>query len=301
MKLRLGLALALICTGVLANDAPIRALRWLAPGEGRLRALAFEPAECLRIPSDPARARSVEIGRAAFRSPLLLGGQAARAGLSCESCHSGGRANPAFLFPGVSGPPGTADVTSSLFSSHRGDGTDNPIAIPDLAGPREGLKTPPEALPQFIRGLVVEEFDGAEPPPAVLAGLVDYVRALAPDACPTQAARAITLASLMDDVRRALDAARTAPDVATAQAMIAGARARLGLIDERYAGLAAERRALRVFDRDLARAAAARRDSLPGADRRLARSLSGSRALEARLRRSEARSLFDFKTLQDAT
>ncbi|MGF7473737.1 hypothetical protein WFJ45_23635, partial [Salmonella enterica subsp. enterica serovar Minnesota] len=73
---------------------------------------------------------SARIGRAAFNSPLLLGGQAARAGLSCASCHRNGRGNPDFHFPGISGAPGTADVTASLLSSHRGDGQFNPKPIP---------------------------------------------------------------------------------------------------------------------------------------------------------------------------
>lgn len=287
----------------MAQDFPIKALRWLAPGADHARLLAAEPAECLTIPTDLALARSVEIGRAAFRSPLLLGGQAARAGLSCESCHRAGRDNPAFQFPGVSGSPGTADVTSSLFSSHRGDGADNPVPVPDLAGPRDRLKVAPDHLSTFTRGLIVEEFDGPEPAPAILAGVTDYVRALTPDACPASASRPVTLSALMDDTRRALRAASTAPDPATAVAMIAAARARLGLVDERYGApaLAAERQALRAADRDLAAIADSLRTRSPVAQARLTRTTKASHALEARLRRREAKSLFDFKLLAAAT
>jgi len=45
------------------------------------------------------------------------------------------------------------------------------------------------SLRRFIEGLVVEEFDGAVPPPAVIDGLVAYVAALQPGACPTGDAR----------------------------------------------------------------------------------------------------------------
>lgn len=299
----LAAAAALLATTALAQDVPIKALRWLAPGVDRARLLSAEPAECLALPAEPGEARAVEIGRAAFRNPLLLGGQAARAGLSCESCHRGGRDNPHFLFAGVSGAPGTADVTSSLFSSHRGDGADNPVQIPDLAGPRHRLKVAPEALPAFVRGLIVEEFDGPEPAPAVLAGVVAYVRALSPAACPTPSERPVTVAVLMDDVRRALAAARTAPDPATAAAMIAAARARLGLIDERYAApaLAPERRALRAADQALAETAQALRNRRRDAQARLDRAIGESHALEARLLRREAKSLFDFNVLAAAT
>lgn len=283
-----------------APPPPIKALRWLAPGADHAAILAHEPTECLRRSADPALARSVEIGRAAFRTPILLGGQAARAGLSCESCHLNGRNNPDFLFPGVSGAPGTADVTSSLFSSHRGDGADNPVAIPDLSGPRQKLKVAPADLPGFIHGLVVEEFDGQEPPPAVLAGLADYVRALSPEACPTEVRRAVAVAALMQDARRALAAATNAPDPQTAALMVGAARARLGLIDERYAApaLAPERERLRAADRKLAALAAAFRAKAPDTGAQLARWLANSRVLEAELRRREAESLFDFRNLQ---
>ncbi|MCR5878641.1 M48 family metallopeptidase [Phenylobacterium sp. J367] len=125
----------------LAADAPpLRAMRWLSPGADPVRTLATQPVECLRPPAGLEDALSVEIGRAAFRSPLVLGGQAARAGLSCESCHRNGRGNPDFLFPGASGPPGTADVTLSLFSSRRGNGVHDPEPIPRPRRPARGAE-----------------------------------------------------------------------------------------------------------------------------------------------------------------
>ena len=160
-SLALGAGAALILTGLAAAEGfALRAMGWLAPGADPAAVLTVEPAECLTLFTDAAHRASVEIGRAAFRTPVLLGGQAARAGLSCESCHRGGRSNAGFLFPGVSGRPGTADVTSSLFSSHRGDGVDDPLPIPDLAGDRARLKVAPGALAPFIPGRIVAEFAG---------------------------------------------------------------------------------------------------------------------------------------------
>src|SRR5262249_45738331 len=142
------------------------------------------PPECYRPPRNPGMLRSAEIGRIAFRAPLLLGGQAARVGLSCSSCHRNGRTNPDFHFPGVSGEPGTADVTTSILSSHRGDGTFNPKPIPDLAGdPAKRIVTRDPRKPdlaKFIHGLITQEFDGPEPPRKVLLGIADYVRSIAP-------------------------------------------------------------------------------------------------------------------------
>ena len=169
-------------------ELPIRAARWIAPGADKVKLLSEKPSECLGTPAARELGYQVEVGRAAFNTPLLLGGQASRAGLECESCHRGGRTNRQFFFPHVSGRPGTADVTTSVFSSHRGDGIDNPKPIPDLSGPRKLLKVSRDPgkpdLRNFIHGLVTEEFDGAEPPPAVLDGLAAYVRSLAPEACP---------------------------------------------------------------------------------------------------------------------
>lgn len=279
-------------------------MAWIAPGADAAAVFASEPAECLRTPADPALARSVEVGRAAFRTPLLLGGQAARAGLTCESCHRSGRDNPDFRFPGVSGEPGTADVTSSLFSSHRGNGVHDPAPIPDLSGPRAMLKVAPHALEGFIRGLVVEEFDGPEPPPAVLKGLADYIRALSPDACGAPARIPARPAALMEDARRAVaagEAALSRGDRPTALLMIAAARGRLGLIDERYAGLPPERARLRTADAELAALQAAVRAGRPHAAAGLKRWRTGSHALEAALAAREPASLFAPERLREAT
>ena len=240
---------------------PLRAMRWLAPGADPAAVLTRRPAECLRAPAAPEPAYAVELGRAAFRTPLLLGGQAARAGIACETCHRGGRTNPDFDFPGVSGAPGTADVTTSVLSSHRGDGIDNPKPIPDLGGPRAALKVErtPESgkLEAFIEGIVTQEFDGAAPPPAVLKGLAAYVRALDPAACPAKAVEPVTAAAALADARRAVRAAIAAlgrADAASALVMIEAARSQLGDMDERYAGdaLRGARVELALAARDLA-------------------------------------------------
>jgi hypothetical protein len=187
---------------------------------------------------------------------LLLGGQAARVGMSCATCHRNGRANPAFLFPGLSGAPGTADVTSSLMSSHRGDHQVNPKPIPDLGGPRAALKVPRDprdpALERFIRGLVTQEFDGPEPAPDVLAGLAAYVRALRPEGC-GRGDRPIRLGERLGEAEAAVALARGS-EGETRRLLLAAARSTLGAIDERFRlpGLERDRDALRAADGDLA-------------------------------------------------
>jgi hypothetical protein len=245
-------------------------MRWLAPGVDASVVLTRRPTECLAEPTDAEAAYEVELGRAAFRTPLLLGGQAARIGLDCESCHRGGRGNPQFDFPGVSGAPGTADVTTSMLSSHEADAVHGARPIPDLSGPKSALKTDQDprsdALAAKIDRIATHEFDGNEPPPAVRAGLAAYVRALSPGACPAAASEPVTAAGALADVRRAVRAAVAAldhGDAPSAALMVEAARSQLGDINERYAGaaLAPARRTLEGASLDLAGAeAAARRD-----------------------------------------
>ena len=309
-----GLLIAALCGIVLTGAAAgglsrLHPARWLAPGADAAKALGTTFAECLTPPRDPDEAYRVEIGRAAFRTPGVLGGQAARAGLACESCHQGGRRNPDFFFPGLSGAPGTADVTSALFSSHRDDGIDNPKPIPDLGGPKSALKVSQDpANPQletFIHGLVTQEFDGAEPSPAVLKGLASYVRALNPGACPSQARRPVRAQDYVEDARRAVRAAQMAldrHDAASAELMAQGARWRLGLINERYdlPASADARDALGAADLDLNAALGAIRAGDPKAGERLSLWLARSAGWAAIVEREEPRSLFDAKRLAQA-
>ncbi|CAN5342830.1 hypothetical protein BH11PSE2_BH11PSE2_13230 [soil metagenome] len=282
------------------REPPLRAARWVAGGEPA-RVLTEQPTECLAAPADPTLAWSVEVGRAVFRSPTFLGGQAARAGIACETCHRNGRSNPNFAFPGVSGEPGTADVTSSLFSSHRGDGQDNPRPIPDLSRPPGAFKISRSAdsadLQAFVHGLVTEEFDGHEPPAAALKGLADYVRQISASACPAGLVQPLTPAAALEDARRAVRAAQKAigfNDNDTALALVDAARSTLGLIDERYGarGLEKERNLLRTASLDLGSAQSAVRRGV-NAGVMLDLWLARSAGLQAALEKSQARSYYN--------
>jgi hypothetical protein len=280
----------------------IHAARWLAPGADRMRDLGSLPTECLTPSSDPQTAYSIEVGRAAFRTPLTLGGQASRAGLACDSCHRDGRGNPDFYFPGLSGAPGTADVTTALFSTHRDDGIDNPRPIPDLSGPKARLKVSQApgdpALGVFIHGIATQEFDGAEPPPAVLAGLAAYVRALSPGACPATDRETLRAATYIANARRAVQTAITALDArdpATAAFLADAARGQLGLVYERYdqPGSDAARAALHAADLQLVAANADVRGGDPAARGKLAAWLAALPAWTTVVEREEPQSLFN--------
>ena len=125
-------AIAGFCGAVWAAEAnpSIRAVSWLSK-EGAFEALTTEPAVGFRIEGlFLDRSNEILTGEALFHTPSLLGGQAAKAGISCASCHVNGQGNPHFQFPGISGQPGTADATHNFFSSHRGDDKFNPVSHP---------------------------------------------------------------------------------------------------------------------------------------------------------------------------
>lgn len=224
-------------------------MRWTERGAA-YALLSEQPSACLA--GEGPRVRS---GRALFGTPTLLGGQAAKAGLSCASCHVNGRDNPHFLLAGVSAGPGTADVTNSFFSAARGNGRFDPVVIPDLAMMGKVARDPEtRTLEAFVRNLIVEEFGGQEPTPATLDALATYIRAVRPCAGQQSAPRRLgdQLAAI-DDGIAAVQLMVGRDDPQGAGLAIAAMRHQLGLIAERYPGpgFARDRRALLTASRNL--------------------------------------------------
>ena len=249
----LGLVVAITAAPPARTGPALSALTWIAPGRER-EVLLEQPATCL----NPSSAiDQVRIGQALFNAPDLFGGQAARAAISCASCHTNGRRNAAFFLGGVSREPGSADVSSSFFSLARADGRFDPKPIPDLALPGKIDHDPKSgALERFIRGLVVEEFSGREPSRQQLAALANYVRAV--KACPGRSTVPQNLANDLLLLSASIDGAiglLDQHDPAGAAVLVKAARFRLGLIDERMAGpkLFAQRKALLAASLHLAR------------------------------------------------
>jgi len=290
-------AVAAILTGAAALPPTIllRAQAWTPQTEAR--ALLEEPSECLA-----SRDATVEAGRALFRSPVLLGGPAARAGLSCNACHSGGRRNSHFMLPELTDRPGAADVTSEWSSKVRGDGVANAIEIPDLNGVTYrtafGRNRDP-SLQHFLHGVIVEEFQGAEPSAAAMAAMVAYLRALDDGEC-LDALAPITLASSAEDVRRAVSAAEEA-DADTARLVLLAAQDAIGRIVERLPPrrFVQDRMRLETLARELgvlrgaADLSAAMDTALPGWRVRFDAAI-------ARVARREQQTYFDARTLERA-
>jgi hypothetical protein len=178
--------------------------QWVSPDADLVSVLQSARGECLALPDDPEARMSVLTGRAAFRSSTLMGGHAARRGLSCNSCHRNGHGNPDFFIEALSDQPGQVDVTNGVFSSHRDDSTFNPVPIPTLVNagskPEFGTVIRTETLRAFISGILNEEFDARPPPTIVFEGLAAYIESLESGACPEEATAPYTLEAHWHDI-----------------------------------------------------------------------------------------------------
>lgn len=121
----------------------------------------------------------VALGDMAFDSPEIFGEPARSLGLSCNTCHNKGVTNPKFFIPGLSARSGGLDVSNSFFAPHAANGHFDPLDIPDLRGIRftgpYGRNGRFPSLREFTRNVIVNEFNGPEPDPMLLDGLVAYM------------------------------------------------------------------------------------------------------------------------------
>ncbi len=193
-----------------------------------------------------------------FSSPFLLGGQAAKSGLSCASCHVNGRGNPDFVFAGISGAPGTADTTHGFFGPVRDDGLFNPVVIPDLTTSANRKLDRGNALDvaNFLRTQIAEEFEGTPPSDSMLDDLAAFLNGLTEVACPANQRVQLRPA---DDLRDAVDAFRASTNTALPrtpdrEGYALAARHALGRMHARYPGAshADLRNSLEMISRDIA-------------------------------------------------
>jgi len=124
----------------------------------------------------------VNLGDLAFNSNLILGGPARRAGMSCGTCHMNGAGNARFYMPGHSSKPGTFDTSGPLFNPNADNKLRDAVRIPSLRGARllapYGHDGRTSSLRDFVRTVIVSEFDGPEPSSATLDAIVAYIEAI---------------------------------------------------------------------------------------------------------------------------
>jgi hypothetical protein len=121
----------------------------------------------------------IKLGNLAFSSPSILGPVAQRAGVSCETCHVNGAGNAKFFMPKMSTRPGNFDTTGALFNPKADNGVLDPVRIPSLRGARYlapyGADGRMASLRDFVHNVIVNEFAGPEPQPAIVDAIVAYI------------------------------------------------------------------------------------------------------------------------------
>lgn len=210
--------------------------RWAQVDADPVGLLTNEPSVCLSLPAEQEARHQILLGRAAFRSPYLLGGQAARQGISCNACHTNGGVNQYFFIEGMSSDPGTADVTNFHFSKTLGDETFNPKPIPSLVDlPMPETISQMQERTKFVLRLIEKEFDGAAPNAHIKAGLLAYIEALDERACKGDALLGREVLKhrlgLIDELITFLPMER---DSSTKEFLRASLRAELGRLHARY-------------------------------------------------------------------
>ncbi len=121
----------------------------------------------------------IALGDMAFDSAEIFGEPARSLGMSCNTCHNKGVTNPRLFIPGLSSRKGGMDVSNSFFAGHANNGLYDPLDTPDLRGIRftapYGRNGRFASLREFVRNVIVNEFDGPEPDPMLLDGMVAYM------------------------------------------------------------------------------------------------------------------------------
>ncbi len=121
----------------------------------------------------------IALGDMAFDSPEIFGEPARSLGVSCNTCHNKGVTNPNLFVPGLSRKKGGIDVSNSFFAAHANNGFHDPLDTPDLRGIRftapYGRNGRFSSLREFVRNVIVNEFNGPEPDPMLLDGMIAYM------------------------------------------------------------------------------------------------------------------------------
>ena len=153
----------------------------LPPG-GNMNKQLPRPRQILNMASrgvDEGETTLIALGDMAFDSSFIFGEPAQSLGISCNSCHNKSITNPNFIIPGLSSRPGGMDVSNSFFAPHANNGHFDALDIPDLRGIRftapYGRNGRFDSLTEFVRNVIVNEFNGPEPDPVLLDGLIAYM------------------------------------------------------------------------------------------------------------------------------
>ena len=128
---------------------------------------------------DESETALIALGDMVFDSAFIFGEPAQSFGLTCNTCHNKSITNPNFVIPGLSARHGGMDVSNSFFAPHANNGVFDPLDIPDLRGIRftapYGRNGRFASLREFVRNVIVNEFNGPEPEPMLLDAIIAYM------------------------------------------------------------------------------------------------------------------------------
>jgi cytochrome c peroxidase len=178
----MALALLFVVTAKPGHGFPVNGSQTVLPQGSELNEDAIDrPTEIFHSEAvEGKKSYLVNLGDMAFSSPSLLGDAARRAGISCSACHVNGASNAKFYVPGLSTHPGNFDPTGSFFNPVADNGVLDPVTIPSLRGARYlapyGHDGRIASLREFIRNVIVTEFAGPEPAPALVDAMVAYIQ-----------------------------------------------------------------------------------------------------------------------------
>ena len=158
-------------------ELPIR----LPPGHN-INKQVPRPRQILNMASrgvDESETVLIALGDMAFDSAYIFGDPMRSLGISCNNCHNKSITNPNLMIPGLSSRPGTFDVSNSYFAPHANNGVFDPLDVPDLRGIRftapYGRNGRFASLREFVRNGIVNEFNGPEPDPMLIDGIIAYM------------------------------------------------------------------------------------------------------------------------------
>jgi cytochrome c peroxidase len=186
MRLRWSIGAAAVITLLIAGlhervlAFPIDGDQTTLPAKTELNEDALSrPREVFHSEITGYRSEMIKLGNLAFSSPSILGPVAQRAGVSCETCHVNGAGNAKFFMPKMSTRPGNFDTTGALFNPKADNGVLDPVRIPSLRGARYlapyGADGRMASLRDFVHNVIVNEFAGPEPQPAIVDAIVAYI------------------------------------------------------------------------------------------------------------------------------
>ena len=128
---------------------------------------------------DESETTLIALGDLLFDSPLIFGEPARSLQMSCNTCHNKGTINPNLFIPGLSSKPGGMDVNSAYFAPHANNGLFDSLDTPDLRGIKStapyGRNGRFASLREFVRNVIVNEFNGREPAPVELDAMIAYL------------------------------------------------------------------------------------------------------------------------------